>query len=562
MATKRYIVNGTLQTTLTPDNVSTQKVKVDKGGTLVGTRQEINLIEGSNVTLTVADNSGSDRVDVTVAAAATPPTNMASKTTADLTYYVDSDVGSDSNDGLAAGVGHAFLTIQKAVDSIPDVVNHLVTINLASCTAKYAGFYMQNKLLGSKVAQGTNYTITIQGEYKAATKQGTMSGTMDSGTTKVITDADAGWLDDMRGLVVYVNSTYYLIRSNTASTIEIVGVHGTSLSGAYVIYDFGSVINTNISHNGYYASVGIRNCKGPRGFYSAVKLSKMSVTPPDSGGSVQGISAPGSDVFLDHVSVNLSSLTTVTNHAGINIIDACNVRIEDCFSGNCTVGTASAAITVSQVTVIRALSRTLAYGCPWGINILGLGTFIQEFNNVHADNNSVYGILLQRFRDIIAGSCYINGNVTTNTNTLGLYCHSVTGTIVLTAGTIESNKHGILIGASDPTATVIEPYGVGSYILRGSIIVRNNTVSALSVVGNQLVKVSTMTGANATTGAYGIYVREGAKVFITSGTTVSGDTGKDVYMDGTSFTYAADFAANGDAVVNTELATVVKRIDG
>lgn len=45
-------------------------LKVSKGGTLVGTRKTVNLIEGSNVTLTVADNSGSDRVDVTVAASA------------------------------------------------------------------------------------------------------------------------------------------------------------------------------------------------------------------------------------------------------------------------------------------------------------------------------------------------------------------------------------------------------------------------------------------------------------------------------------------------------------
>ena len=45
-------------------------VKVDKAGALIGTRPEVNLIEGANVTLTVADNGASNRVDVTVAAAA------------------------------------------------------------------------------------------------------------------------------------------------------------------------------------------------------------------------------------------------------------------------------------------------------------------------------------------------------------------------------------------------------------------------------------------------------------------------------------------------------------
>lgn len=57
--------NRTLNVT---DNTTTQKVKVSKAGTLTGTRQELNLIEGSNVTISTTDNAGSDRVDVTIAA--------------------------------------------------------------------------------------------------------------------------------------------------------------------------------------------------------------------------------------------------------------------------------------------------------------------------------------------------------------------------------------------------------------------------------------------------------------------------------------------------------------
>ncbi len=59
------------------DDTSIQKIIVDKNGTLIGTRDEINLIEGSNITLTVADNPGSNRVDITVAATGSggAPTN-------------------------------------------------------------------------------------------------------------------------------------------------------------------------------------------------------------------------------------------------------------------------------------------------------------------------------------------------------------------------------------------------------------------------------------------------------------------------------------------------------
>lgn len=46
-----------------------RKTIVKKAGVSVGTRRGINLIEGSNVTLTISDDSGNDEVDVTIAAA-------------------------------------------------------------------------------------------------------------------------------------------------------------------------------------------------------------------------------------------------------------------------------------------------------------------------------------------------------------------------------------------------------------------------------------------------------------------------------------------------------------
>jgi len=45
------------------------RVAIKKNGTLVATRRGINLIEGTNVTLTVADDSGNEEVDVTITAA-------------------------------------------------------------------------------------------------------------------------------------------------------------------------------------------------------------------------------------------------------------------------------------------------------------------------------------------------------------------------------------------------------------------------------------------------------------------------------------------------------------
>jgi hypothetical protein len=41
---------------------------IKKAGTLVGVRRKLNFIEGSNVTLTIADDSINDEIDITIAA--------------------------------------------------------------------------------------------------------------------------------------------------------------------------------------------------------------------------------------------------------------------------------------------------------------------------------------------------------------------------------------------------------------------------------------------------------------------------------------------------------------
>ena len=61
---------------------------IQKAGTASGTRRALNLIEGANITLTVADDSGNDRVNVTVAAAGTATHNVLSATHPDTVAAV------------------------------------------------------------------------------------------------------------------------------------------------------------------------------------------------------------------------------------------------------------------------------------------------------------------------------------------------------------------------------------------------------------------------------------------------------------------------------------------
>ena len=62
-------VNGSQTDVSRADHQHKRDVRVAKAGTDVGTRNRLNLIEGTGVTLTVSDDAGNDEVDITIAAA-------------------------------------------------------------------------------------------------------------------------------------------------------------------------------------------------------------------------------------------------------------------------------------------------------------------------------------------------------------------------------------------------------------------------------------------------------------------------------------------------------------
>lgn len=50
------------------DDTTTQRIRVSEAGVLTGTRQELNFIEGANITITQADDVANNRVNMTIAA--------------------------------------------------------------------------------------------------------------------------------------------------------------------------------------------------------------------------------------------------------------------------------------------------------------------------------------------------------------------------------------------------------------------------------------------------------------------------------------------------------------
>lgn len=84
--------------------------------------------------------------------------SVVSATTSNLTYYVNTTTGNDSNDGLTSGT--AFKTITKAVSLLPQVISSTVIINVADGTYN-ENIYLNGFLgVGSITVQGNNTTPT------------------------------------------------------------------------------------------------------------------------------------------------------------------------------------------------------------------------------------------------------------------------------------------------------------------------------------------------------------------------------------------------------------------
>ena len=97
-------LNSTLNITTTTlgvvDNTSTQKIEVVKNsGTVVGTRKQLNFIEGNNIVLTLADDAGNDQIDVTIEYQG----GTGNTTTIFNDLYIDQSGGASDSYGAISG---------------------------------------------------------------------------------------------------------------------------------------------------------------------------------------------------------------------------------------------------------------------------------------------------------------------------------------------------------------------------------------------------------------------------------------------------------------------------
>jgi hypothetical protein len=129
------------------------------------------------------------------------------KTTKDISLYVDGTNGSDSNDGSA---GKPLKTIQKAVDSIPQVVNHAVIISVA------AGTYGEDIVIQGQVGSGyvsfvtTGGIVTINSFDARYCSRILINGFTASTTTKMAFKAsNGGAIDIINCIATGATATYH-----------------------------------------------------------------------------------------------------------------------------------------------------------------------------------------------------------------------------------------------------------------------------------------------------------------------------------------------------------------
>jgi hypothetical protein len=437
-------------------------------------------------------------------------------TTANLTLYVNAATGNDGNDGKTPTT--AFLTIQKAIDSLPDRIRHRVSINVAA--GNYAGFSIIGFII-DPAAGVTTCGITILGAYtNASVATGTATGTFTSTTTgssatvtyTVLGDTGQNWtVNDLRGKVLEVLTgtsagSIIPIVSNTANTLTLASTSAVgSVGGTYAIRDWASVINTPVTVPGSMTSattnsppinVGIAVRNNLIGVTNSVVIEGMKVNLSVAGNSISSDGNTG-QMFFNRCCVTgaATGLTVRGGNGSSTSFSSSVMNINSALSGIVLNG--SACGFSANNSLIRALAPaggTGAFQVQGSSVIVGLNNSVVENFSFGMKLLGHYGALVQ-----------------------------MSGTTIDCAG----QSQGILaspLGHSDWGGTILQANGLE---LR-------NCSAGISLGGP--TNIAWMVGLKGTGNVTGLLLERGAKLNIDATSTITGAT--EISMDGVATTLA------------------------
>lgn len=182
------------------------------------------------------------------------------KTTANLTYYVNTSTGLDTNDGLTSET--ALKTIMSAVNKLPQTINHNIIINVAAGTynetVTFYGFNGKGFIAligGSNTTDAVNYVVKAISISLCSCKINVTAITANTTTEHAFLNYSSIYVEFLRCVCTVTSSTFCgLITSNGGASY----VGGCILSNRSigVISQFGStIISDNNTGTGNTAGI-------------------------------------------------------------------------------------------------------------------------------------------------------------------------------------------------------------------------------------------------------------------------------------------------------------------
>lgn len=447
------------------------------------------------------------------------------KTTQAMSYFVDDALGSDANTCTASGAS-ACATIQGAINKIPKLLQHGVTVTVAAGT--YSGFFLSDfqcdpgvqQTTGGIMVDGfaafTNSTLATGSATGTATASSAGSGT----TFGTLTDAAQTWtVNDLVGRFVTAAGQTRVISSNTGTVITIVGTWTNPGTVAYTIQDPGVIIDTAItqpatplaasSANGYAIQVSGNDC--------SMRNESMVIR------GVRVSNTSGGGLFVSDTSLGLLTLSQIRN------TNATSTNIDIGAAANASTGSGIGRWNVTDVDLLvpgsgngLRVTRGFAVGTRFAARAGNVGT---SLNSLSA-SASFSGV---DWNGVTSPIQMLSGGAITGLSGSHITCAG--------AGT------GITIGglaSAFPSAAVSS-----TVVVTGAVMATCGT--GVSIHGpNVSADLTGLTGSAATTG---ILALNGGVVVYAATTTMTGGT-DDINLDNGAAT-----AALADITAGTCLAT-------
>jgi hypothetical protein len=428
--------------------------------------------------------------------------NTLTKTAADTTIYVRTG-GSDTDDGLT--VGTALLTIQEAVNRLPDLIQHDITIDVGAGT--FDGFYIGGKIVSSTAASALP-ELKVVGVLDAPTLgTGTASGTDDGGSIATVVDSGQTWtVNELRGMFVTVAGETMIIQENDATSITIVHYFEATASGkTYAITEHKTILDTASGALGYGA-VEIINCIGMRFMVNNFKVTTGTVG------------------FYQYSSEHVwfSNCTADGAVYGFFLEGTATKLTQVCATGGCTYGFLWQNFLAGPG--MGESSGLLSYDNTNGLDLKWCPPNFFTIKSLSSFNNSAYGLRLAGARLFELEKCFIDGNTAEGIR-------------------VDNNAAGSLC------------YMLGA----GPMVISNNGGGGITADGNCKVYLGTVTGTGNT--GHGVDARFNSMIKIQSGTAITGTTGDFTINDGvTTNDWSSDLGSVGDVVINDDTNTMAERI--